>query len=229
MHAVKEKCSRREIRLEPGSVPGVWELVLEIPTGRRSRKVRRYSIVYGMCIAERSKMTDREKAIIMAHTGVYTLAGDDFSIYHKYIEEIMERPVYTHELADKRVTDQIAEKSKGDFISICRKKEAESRMEPKAPVFQERDAVQAVDYADGTGEVRKIQYADWLCPVCGWFVGERYLPRIHSQQKSDYCSRCGQAIDWMKITKEEREAARKRTEELRKKNGFHFPGEGAER
>lgn len=36
MHAIKEKCSRREIGLESGSVPGVRELVLEIPTGRIS-------------------------------------------------------------------------------------------------------------------------------------------------------------------------------------------------
>lgn len=184
--------------------------------------------MYRVRTAERSKITDREKAIIMAHTGICMLAGEDFSIYHKYIEEIMERPVYTHELADKRVTDEIAEKSKGDFLSICRKKEAENRMEPKVPVFREQDAVQAVDYADGTGEVQKIRYADWFCPVCGWFVGERYLPRMHSQQKSDYCSRCGQAIDWTKITKEELGAARKRTEELRKKNRFHLPGEGDE-
>lgn len=170
-------------------------------------------------------MTDREKAIIMAHTGICTLTGEDFSIYHKYIEEIMGRPVYTHELADKRVIDEIAEKSKDDFLSICRKKEAESKTESKAPVFQERDIVQAVDYEDGTGEVRKIRYADWLCPVCGWFVGERYLPRMHSQQKSDYCSRCGQAIDWTKITKEELEAARERKEELWNKHRFYFPGE----
>lgn len=104
---------------------------------------------------------------------------------------------------------------------FCRRQEADSRMEGQQPVFREQESVMAVDYADGTGEMKKIKYADWLCPSCGWFVGERYLPRMHSQQKSDYCSRCGQAIDWTKITKEERDAAKKRMEELNASNPLY--------
>lgn len=166
-------------------------------------------------------MTNREKAIIMAHTGICMLEGEDFDIYHRYIQEIMGRPVYTHELAEKSVMDEITEKSRTDFLSISRRQEADSRMEGKQPVFREQESVMAFDYADGTGEMKKIKYADWLCPFCGWFVGERYLPRMHSQQKSDYCSRCGQAIDWTKITKEERDAAKKRMEELNVSNPLY--------
>ena len=163
-------------------------------------------------------MTNKEKAIIMAHTGICMLAGEDFDIYHEYIQEIMGRPVYTHELAEKSVMDEIAQKSRNDFIMICKKKEVDSRMEGKPPVFEERESTQAIDYADGSGEMKIIRYADWLCPVCGWFVGERYIPRMHSQQKSDFCSRCGQAIDWTKISREEREAADKRMRELEQQN-----------
>lgn len=184
------------------------------------RENRSESIVYGMRIAERIEMTNREKAIIMAHTGICMLEGENFDTYHRYIQEIMGRPVYTHELAEKSVMDEIAEKSRTDFLSICKKQEADSRMEGVTPVFRERESVMAVDYADGTGEAKKIKYADWLCPSCGWFVGERHLPRMHSQQKSDYCSRCGQAIDWTKITKEEWDTAKKRMEELNAKNSF---------
>ena len=39
----------------------------------------------------------------------------------------------------------------------------------------------------------------WVCPVCGWFVGERLVHShigTHDQQKSNFCSRCGQKIDW---------------------------------
>lgn len=32
----------------------------------------------------------------------------------------MGRPVWTHELADKNIVDQIKEKSKADFIELCR-------------------------------------------------------------------------------------------------------------
>lgn len=70
-------------------------------------------------------MTNKEKAIIMAYTGICMLDGEDFDIYHEYIQEIMGRPIYTHELADKRVMDEIAEKSKMDFLAICRRREAD--------------------------------------------------------------------------------------------------------
>lgn len=65
-------------------------------------------------------MTDREKAIVMAYTGVAMLTGDKFSIFHKYIEELLNRPVFTHELASKEVWNEIKEKSKDDFLKLCR-------------------------------------------------------------------------------------------------------------
>ena len=53
-------------------------------------------------------MTDREKAIIMAHTGICMLTGDKFQIFHKYVEDIMGRPIMTHEIG--WLTDAIKEK-----------------------------------------------------------------------------------------------------------------------
>lgn len=68
-------------------------------------------------------MTDREKAIVMAYTGVTMLSGEKFQIFHKYIEDILGRPVWTHELADKLVWKEIEKKSKDDFIEICKTEE----------------------------------------------------------------------------------------------------------
>ena len=65
-------------------------------------------------------MTDREKAVVMAYTGVSMLTGDKFDIFHEYIEKICGRPIWTHELAVKAVWDEIKEKSKPDFIQLCR-------------------------------------------------------------------------------------------------------------
>ena len=65
-------------------------------------------------------MTDQERAIVMAYTGVAMLTGDKFPIFHKYIEDLMGRPVFTHELADEKIWDQIKEKSKEDFLGLCR-------------------------------------------------------------------------------------------------------------
>jgi len=62
-------------------------------------------------------MTDREKAIVMAHTGICMLAGEKFSIFHEYVEEILGKPVWTHELP--ALENQIKEKSKPDFLKLC--------------------------------------------------------------------------------------------------------------
>lgn len=62
-------------------------------------------------------MTDREKAIIMAHTGVCMLAGDKFQIFHKYVEDIMGRPIWTGDIG--WLEKEIKEKSKADFMALC--------------------------------------------------------------------------------------------------------------
>ena len=61
-------------------------------------------------------MTKKEAAIVSAYTGY--LIGE-FSDMHKYIESIMGRPVYTHEMASSNpVSKQIMEKAKPDFVAI---------------------------------------------------------------------------------------------------------------
>ena len=65
-------------------------------------------------------MTDREKAIVEAYTGYAMLVGEKTDLFYKYVEEVLGRPVYTHEFADKNVIDEIHEKSKKDFIALCR-------------------------------------------------------------------------------------------------------------
>ena len=62
-------------------------------------------------------MTDKEKAIVMAHTGICMLTGNKFQIFHKYVEDIMKRPIMTHEIG--LLADEIKEKSKADFMALC--------------------------------------------------------------------------------------------------------------
>ena len=61
-------------------------------------------------------MTKREKQVVSAYTGVLMCKLDEL---YEYIEEIIGRPVWTHELADKAVQDKIKEKSKEEFLKIC--------------------------------------------------------------------------------------------------------------
>ena len=62
-------------------------------------------------------MTDREKAIVMAYTGVTMLTGDKFNIFHAYVEEIMGRPVQTIKLGYN--AEAIKESARDDFIKLC--------------------------------------------------------------------------------------------------------------
>lgn len=79
-------------------------------------------------------------------------------------------------------------------VEECR--EAREKQTPKRPVWKKGRSVICKDYVDGHGEIEENKWANWVCPNCGWFVGEQYIPRRHNQQKSNYCSRCGQAIQW---------------------------------
>jgi len=60
-------------------------------------------------------MTKREAAIVSAYTGI--LLGE-FSTMHEYVEEVMGRPVYTHEMGLKTIAKEVKEKAKNDFISM---------------------------------------------------------------------------------------------------------------
>ena len=64
-------------------------------------------------------MTDREKAIVMAFTGVTMLSGDEFDIFHKYAEEKMGRTIWTHEYAPQRLESELKERARADFLKLC--------------------------------------------------------------------------------------------------------------
>lgn len=80
-------------------------------------------------------MTNREKAIVMAFTGMCMLTEDKFNIFHKYVEELMGRPVYTHELGF--LADEIKEKAKDDFIKLCKEDVGMTYEEKSAIVIEQ--------------------------------------------------------------------------------------------
>lgn len=63
-------------------------------------------------------MTKRECAIVMAYTGICMCEGDDFNIFHKYVEEKLGRPILTHELP--RLEGEIKDKTRSDFLDLCK-------------------------------------------------------------------------------------------------------------
>jgi hypothetical protein len=60
-------------------------------------------------------MTRHEAAVVAAYTGI--LIGD-FAEMHRYIEKILDRPVWTHELANSAMWDQIKAAARSDFLAI---------------------------------------------------------------------------------------------------------------
>lgn len=62
-------------------------------------------------------MTKRECAIVMCHTGVCMLEGDDMMEFYRYLMDLFGRPVYTHEIP--ALADEIKARSRGDFIRLC--------------------------------------------------------------------------------------------------------------
>lgn len=61
-------------------------------------------------------MTKQERIIVSAYTGVLMC---DFADVHKYIEEKLGRPVWTHEMAFETVQKEIHDKARDDFLALC--------------------------------------------------------------------------------------------------------------
>ena len=67
-------------------------------------------------------MTLEERVIVETYTGYCMTSGDERNAVYKYMEKLLGRPVYTHELAQKSVMNKLHEKSKSDFIELCKGK-----------------------------------------------------------------------------------------------------------
>ena len=64
-------------------------------------------------------MTKYEAAVVMAFTGATLLVGDDFHYFHKYVEYLMGRPVWIHELAF--LANEIKCRATPDMMAIIAK------------------------------------------------------------------------------------------------------------
>ena len=87
-------------------------------------------------------------------------------------------------------------------MNTCSRSDGEKAQKP---VLKDGVSVVHSDYANGTAKTETQRWREWVCPVCGWFVGERLVHShigTHDQQQSNFCSRCGQKIDWEGIKRE---------------------------
>lgn len=61
-------------------------------------------------------MTNQERIVVSAYTG-YLMC--DFNDVHKYIEEKLGRPLWTHELAEPGIQQEVHDAVKEDFLALC--------------------------------------------------------------------------------------------------------------
>lgn len=74
---------------------------------------------------------------------------------------------------------------------------------PLSPIWKSGEDVVFQD-SDTSSKIDTKRWAACTCPECGAYVGEQYIPKFikakpYNQNKCNFCSNCGQAIDWSKV------------------------------
>lgn len=64
-------------------------------------------------------MTLKERVIVETYTGICMVTGDERDEVNKYMEELMGRPVFTHELADEKIQEELKQRALPDFKALC--------------------------------------------------------------------------------------------------------------
>ena len=91
-------------------------------------------------------MTREEAILLSAYTGF--LLVQDFSDVHKFCEDTLGRPIWTHEFADKDVQKEIQGKLRPQIMTLIQSTNA------LRPVSRE--------------QVEKVWRGEWDYPTCEW-------------------------------------------------------------
>lgn len=105
-------------------------------------------------------MNDKERAIVMAYTGVCMLTGDRLNEFYKYLAELYGRPVYTHEIAELDIRDRAYK----DFLALC--KETAPSTEKTGKWIKHDDEVLGLTYECSVCHIEGMVHSPY-CPNCG--------------------------------------------------------------
>ncbi|MBP1589123.1 MAG: hypothetical protein ILO10_02885 [Kiritimatiellae bacterium] len=61
-------------------------------------------------------MTQQERLVVSAYTGFLMT---DWPLVHKFIQERIGRPIWTHQFADEKLWEKIRERLKPEFLALC--------------------------------------------------------------------------------------------------------------
>ena len=136
-------------------------------------------------------MTKEEKLIVSAYTGFLMCDWDDL---HKFIEDTLGRPVWTHELADDKVNEEIRLRLKPRFLAICaaREESSQPRWIPVTERLPNNDDFVIVTVKDESGDSPYI-YSDF-----GWYLDRAGCWIVNTEQRTDI-------THWMPLPKPPKE------------------------
>ena len=113
-------------------------------------------------------MTREEAILLSAYTGF--LLAPDFSEVHKFCEDTLGRPIWTHEFADRDVQNEIREKLRPKIIELIQ--------HPTALSGPTREQVERMrgdwisDNGEKVGTIDGTPLKSSTCSNCGnWLVG----------------------------------------------------------
>ena len=151
-------------------------------------------------------MTREEAILLSAYTGF--LLAPDFSEVHKFCEDTLGRPIWTHEFADRCVQKEIQEKLRPQIMELVQ------NIAALRPVSREQ--VEKVwrgewiwDNDEKVGTIEGSPIKSSTCSACGnWLVGsDEYDCSGH------FCPACGRAMtdEAVEMVMERMEALRDET------------------
>ena len=119
-------------------------------------------------------MTREEAILLSAYTGF--LLVQDFSDVHKFCEDTLGRPIWTHEFADEDVQKEIQDKLRPQIMKLIYSTNA------LRPVSRE--------------QVEKAWRGGWepgnpICPICGKDKFDRLDADIWADWMPNFCPHCG--------------------------------------
>ena len=118
-------------------------------------------------------MTREEAILLSAYTGF--LLAPDFSEVHKFCENTLGRPIWTHEFARPALQNEIQEKLHPQIMELV---QSISALRPAR-----REQVEKVWRGEWIG-VPNMGVYDTACSKCGYCPGIRFWD-------SDFCPNCG--------------------------------------
>ena len=115
-------------------------------------------------------MTREEAILLSAYTGF--LLVPDFSEVHKFCEDALGHPIWTHEFADSCVQKEIQEKLRPQIMELIQ------NISALRPVSREQ-----------LEKVRGEWTTDGVCSRCGFDA--MYYNGVPVQVRTNYCPACG--------------------------------------